>query len=286
VVLAEYGLTGAAIMPVCRELGLPLLVHFHGYDASRRSVLDQFRDAYEEMFHYASCVIAVSRVMEQRLLELGCPGEKVVYNPYGPSDDFFAIQPAVPPPRRFLAVGRFVDKKAPHCTLLAFRRVVEQFPDAVLTMGGTGPLWSACYDLVRYFGLADNVRLPGVLTPEQVREHMANACAFVQHSVTAQDGDMEGTPVAVLEAQAAALPVVATRHAGIPDVVLDGETGWLVDEHDIDGMAERMCRLLARPDESRAMGEAGRRRIREHFTMQRSIERLDRCVYSAIDGIS
>jgi colanic acid/amylovoran biosynthesis glycosyltransferase len=284
VVLAEYGTTAAAVLPVCRDLALPMIVHFHGFDASVCEVVDRYQEQYKAVFGYASHVIAVSRVMEERLLELGCPREKLIYNVYGPDEALLAIEPADPPARRFLAVGRFVDKKAPHNTLLSFRKALERFPDAELIIAGTGPLMSVCKDLIKYFDMQRSVTLAGVLTPEQVREQFSECMAFVQHSVTALDGDMEGTPVAVLEASAAALPVIATRHAGIPDVVIHGETGLLVEEHDVDGMAMCMCEILENPVKAKTMGQAGRQRIREQFTMARHIDILNNCVMRSAAG--
>jgi glycosyltransferase involved in cell wall biosynthesis len=111
-----------------------------------------------------------------------------------------------------------------------------------------------------------------------VQAQMAEALAFVQHSVTAPNGDMEGTPVAVLEAGAAGLPVIATRHAGIPDVVIEGETGLLVDEHDVEGMAAMMIRLAEMPETAMEMGSAARKRVREHFSMEQHISLLNRCI--------
>jgi glycosyltransferase involved in cell wall biosynthesis len=283
VVLAEYGMTGAAVLPVCRQIGLPLIVHFHGLDASVDSVLERHHDSYRAMFEYAICIVAVSRFMEQRLLQMGCPRDKLVYNVYGPDDAFFDIEPTDPLPRRFIGVGRFVDKKAPYYTLLAFRQVWEKFQDAELVIAGTGPLWSVCDNLVRYFGMERNVTLTGVLGPDQVRQQFAHCTAFVQHSITGPDGNMEGTPVAVIEAAAAGLPVIATRHAGIPDIVIDGETGFMVDEHDVDGMACRMCRVLEQPERARTMGAAGRRRIRERFTLARHISMLNEYVDKALN---
>jgi len=104
-----------------------------------------------------------------------------------------------------------------------------------------------------------------------VAREMAGARAFVQHSLRAADGDSEGTPVSILEAQASGLPVVATRHAGIPEVVLDGETGLLVAERDVDAMAAAMLRLLREPAYAGTMGAAGRRRVQELFTAERSL---------------
>ena len=126
--------------------------------------------------------------------------------------------------------------------------------------------------------------LLGVLTPEQVREERSRSAALVQHAATGPDGEMEGAPVALLEAAAAGLSVLATRHAGIPDVGLDGETGLLVGERDIDGMAVQMCRILEKADETRAMGEAGRQRTREHSRMTRSMGDLNDVIARVIAG--
>ena len=92
------------------------------------------------------------------------------------------------------------------------------------------------------------VEFKGALPHGQALPLFSQACAFVQHSVTTSYGDAEGMPNSILEAQAAGLPVVSTRHAGIVNSVVEDETGFLVDERDIDGMADRMCRLLEDPD--------------------------------------
>ncbi len=93
---------------------------------------------------------------------------------------------------------------------------------------------------------------------------------------------MEGTPVAILEASAAALPVISTRHAGIPDVIIDGETGFLVDEHDVDGMAENMIKLLDNPDLSEKMGKAGRKNIFEKYRMEIHMDNLNKVIHDVI----
>jgi glycosyltransferase involved in cell wall biosynthesis len=115
----------------------------------------------------------------------------------------------------------------------------------------------------------------------QILQELPKARCFVQHSIEAQDGDSEGTPNVVLEAGACGLPVVSTTHAGIPDVVLDGETGFLVPEFDIRTMADRMACFARSPDRARAMGVAARARIEQLFTVERSIEGLHRILVAA-----
>lgn len=274
VVLAEYGDVGVQVEEACRRLGVPFVVHFHGYDASVREVLEEHRESYPRMFHEAAAVIAVSRAMQRKLISLGAPAGKVHYNPCGIDCDMFGgAAPAQAPPV-FLAVGRFVEKKAPQLTLMAFAEVWRAQTDARLRMLGDGPLLEKCRALARELGLDGAVEFLGAQSHERVQEEMRRARCFVQHSIEAPNGDCEGTPVGILEAGASGLPVVATRHAGIPDVVVDGETGLLVEEKDVRGMAAHMLALARDPALAGALGEKARRHIAENFSIEQSDRRL------------
>jgi glycosyltransferase involved in cell wall biosynthesis len=256
-------------------------------------VLETYGRLYREMFQAAAALIAVSQQMRQQLINLGAQPEKVHWIPYGVDiDDFCGARPEAAGPG-FLAVGRFVEKKAPHLTLLAFHQAHLACPEARLTMIGDGPLLPLCRQLARALDIAGAVTFPGALVPcssqrkealtsvpsgscdvASVAAAMQQARAFVQHSVVAEDGDSEGTPVAVLEAQASGLPVVATRHAGIPDVVVEGQTGFLVAEQDVAGMAERMLRLARDPALAGDLGRGGRKRILDNFQLPSQINKL------------
>lgn len=282
VVLAEYGLTGAAIMDACRQADVPLVVHFHGYDAYQEQMLEEVGSEYRRMFSVASAIVVVSQDMKQQLLALGAPEEKVFCNVYGVDTSLFSgANPALAPPLS-LAVGRFVDKKAPHLTILAFKEVVGKCPDARLIMVGDGPLLDSSKQLAQALGIAEAVEFSGVRPHAEVAAMLRQARMLVQHSVRAADGDSEGTPVAVLEAGATGLPVVATDHAGIRDVVVDGQTGFLVKEGDVGGMAECMIRLVKDPALANRLGQAARERICLEFTMQKSIANLWRIITASI----
>jgi glycosyltransferase involved in cell wall biosynthesis len=274
VLLAQYGVCGAAVAPACRIAGVRLVVHFHGFDASRRSILETYAELYREMFSVAQAVIAVSKPMCAKLAAISCPESKLVYNPYGVQDHFFTVRPSFRDPV-FVFVGRFVEKKGPLLTLEAFRSVHEMQPSAKLWMAGDGPLLSACRDTVRIYGLENAVMFPGILRHDMVSAFLQRGWAFIQHSMQAESGDSEGTPVAILEAAAAGLPVVSTRHAGIPEAVQDEVSGLLVDEGDVAGMSAAMCRLLKNPGLARRMGEAGRLHMREWYTMKRYLATLE-----------
>lgn len=276
-VLAEFGPTAVAVLPVCQQLKIPLIAHFHGFDASIKSVLQEYELGYKAVFDYASAVISVSSAMTKVLLNIGCPRDKLLQNTYGPAIAFLDLNPALDT-TKFVGIGRFVDKKAPYYTILAFNEVAKKYPDARMVIAGHGPLHNTCINLVNYLGLEKNIVLPGVISPEQFRSHLMESVAFVQHSITAENGDQEGTPVAILEASAAGLPVISTYHAGIPDVIIHGETGLLVAEHDVKGMAEHMVHILENPSLAAQMGAKGKENIRNNFSLERHLQTIGNLV--------
>ena len=127
-VLANFGPTGVSVMEACRAESVPLLVHFHGFDAYKHEVLQKYGCHYPRLFEIAAAIVVVSRDMERQILKLGAPSEKVIYNPYGVDVNLFSgADPAAAGPV-FLAVGRFVAKKGPAATLQAFSQVLKVVP--------------------------------------------------------------------------------------------------------------------------------------------------------------
>jgi colanic acid/amylovoran biosynthesis glycosyltransferase len=284
VVLAEYGVTGIGVMKICRDLSVPLVVHFHGYDAYSRQVLDAYALEYEKLFAYSNGIIAVSRPMVDQLVKIGAPKNKVFYNPCGVDISAFDVGGRKKARLQVIATGRFVEKKAPYLTLLAFKKVLEVVPEARLVMVGDGTLWDVCQKLADSLRMRDAVQFTGAVPHNEVARLMQESRIFVQHSVVPSSGDSEGTPVGILEAGASGLPIVSTRHGGIVDAVIDGETGFLVDEGDIDGMAERICRLLSNQNLADEMGRRARQHISRNFALDNSIKNLrailEQCSFS------
>lgn len=283
-VLAEYGPTGVAMMDICQDLGIPLVVHFHGYDAFKEDVLARFGDDYRILFGRCAGLVAGTEFMKRRLVSLGASERLISVNPCGV--DMSHFRPTNPDSNSptLLAVGRFVNKKAPYLTLLAFHRAAHSEPDTQLVMVGDGPLWEACVRMANVLGIADKVEFVGVTAHAEVAGLMQKARGLVQHSITALDGDSESFGIVFVEAGASGLPVVGTRHDGIPEVVVDGETGILVDERDVDGMAQAMIRLATDPQLAAQMGQAGRKRVETHYSMEKSIKGLSHVIESAIDS--
>jgi len=285
-VLAEYGQTGEAVYKVCQKLKIPLIVGFHGFDAYRDDVLkgNWYKSKYPKMFKVAGAVIAVSQDMKDQLIKIGAPPEKVNLIPYGIDVDKFEMTQPEKNPMKFVSVGRFVHKKAPYLTVLAFKKVVEKFPEAQLYILGEGVLFEVCERMVKSFKLESNIFLPGPASHDDVKEHLMGSRGFVLHSVLSYDNDSEGTPLSVLEASSMGLPVISTRHAGTKEAVVENETGFLVDEGDYDTMADHMIKLLEDPQLAGKIGLAGRERIMEKYNLKDYIEKVQQLINKTIEN--
>lgn len=272
VVLAEFGNMGALVAEVCDRLGLPLFVYFRGHDATMHKTSPSMRRRYRRMFGQGAGFFAVSRFVADELVAIGCPADRLAVIPSGVDPDRF--RPGSPEPGRLVAVGRLVEMKAPHLTIAAFAEVAGRFPGARLDIVGDGPLHARCADLVAARGLGGRVTLHGAQGSDAVAALLGRAAVFVQHSVTDARGKIEGFPTAIAEAMASALPVVSTRHSGIPEHVRDGVSGLLVAEGDVEGMAAAIARLLDDPAGAARMGAVGRAWALEHLSRSAGHARL------------
>ena len=289
--LAEFGFHAIRVMNVASWSGVPLVVHFRGSDASSESKFLRLKNKYRILMRLASAFIVKSIPMANTLKELGAPTEWILISPSGANSTYFyGSAPAAASPL-LLAVGRFVAKKGPLFTLAAFKKLLQRLPKYLssqcqLVMVGDGPLMLDAKEMVARSDIADQVIFTGVLTPCEVAALMRKARMFVQHSNVAADGDSEGSPVAIMEAQLSGLPVVATFHAGIPEVVLQDITGFLVDEGDINGMANAMAKLILDSELAAKMGSLGHDRIIHNFTLDHHLSALSALLHRVINKYS
>ncbi len=274
IVVGEYLDLSLPWFRLCREMGIKFYGHAHGYDVSERLRDAKWRAEYLE-YNRAAGIITMSHVSRDRLVSLGLEASKIHIVQYGVD---VAAEPLVREKGqivRCVAVGRMVAKKAPILTLDAFRRAADVCPDLRLDYVGTGELLPAVQHFVRAFNLGDKVTLHRDQPNEVVHKLLKAGDIFVQHSmIDTESGDEEGCPVAVLEGMSHSLPVVSTWHAGIPEAVVDGTTGYLVDEGNSIAMAERILALVQNPVLRREMGISGWERAREHFSWEKEKMKL------------
>jgi glycosyltransferase involved in cell wall biosynthesis len=241
---------------VIKATQLPLFVFFRGYDATSELRKWQVLDAVEKGVAQASGVFAVAQFLLDQLSIKGVHPKRSWVCPSGVDTQVFLPQSKVP--HSLLYVGRFVEKKQPLLVIRAFAQVLTQHPAAVLTMIGDGPLLLSAKALAGELGLTGQVRFLGACGHDVVKAQMAKTAIFLQHSVTASDGNSEGLPSVIQEAMSCECAIVSTRHAGIPEAVVDGVNGLLVDEHDEQGFARCVAHLLAHPQEQLRMAREAR----------------------------
>jgi colanic acid/amylovoran biosynthesis glycosyltransferase len=270
-VLGEYLDQFVDFVPMLDAMGIPYVVQGHGLDLSSSIKSGAVGDSYLA-YKSAKAVLTRSEFHRRRLIAMGLPAEIVHVNPGGV--DIPACPPHRPPAasKRFLAIGRMTPQKAPILLLEAFRLAAQADPELTLDYVGAGALYPAALQFVEGCGLKDRVRLHGAASETEKHRLLAECGVFVQHSMTdPETGDEEGLPAAIQEAMANALAVVSTRHAGIPEAVLEGETGLLCDEGDVRGMA---AAFLAVPERASQLGAAGYCRAAANYGWEHERARL------------
>lgn len=279
---AHFATDGLLALPLAKALRVPLVTTLHGYDVSRSRgrMLASGRLSWMNhavrggrLIRCGDLFLAVSEAVRQRAIGLGYPPERTRTHYLGVDLDSFAATPD-PQPGLILHVGRLTEKKGTANLIDAFRQVRQTHPDARLVIVGEGPERRSLER--RSAGPEGAVRFLGALPQSAVAEWMGRAWLLAAPSVAAADGDSEGLPTVIAEAAAAGLPVVATRHSGIPEAVIEGETGLLVDEGEVAALAQAMRILLESADLQASMGSAGRRLACARFDGARQIEALER----------
>ena len=286
---AEFGPMGRVALEA-REAGLiagPLVVAFYGYDAVREP-RRRGRDVYARLFREAALLLPNSNYLGERLAELGAPHDRIVTQHLGIDPHAFRPRDAgagdtdaghatdVPKhetaaPVTALLVGRLVEKKGFEFAIRALARLETDSP-VRLRIVGDGPLRAELEALAGELGVAERVAFLGWRTNDEVAREMRAAELLLVPSVTAADGDIEGMPVVALEAMATGLPVIGSAHSGIPEVVADGRTGFVVAERDSAGIA-RALEELCNPALRRTLGSAGRQRVEGPFARSALTER-------------
>jgi colanic acid/amylovoran biosynthesis glycosyltransferase len=265
---AHFGTQGWHALPLRRRLGVPLVTTFYGGDLFARASDPGWLAAYRRLFREGDLFLVEGEHMAGVLTSFGCPAGKVAVQPIGIDADRFDREPPPPPrsgePVRVLMCGRFVEKKGFEDGLRAFAIARREHPDLELRIVGDGERRPALERLQAELGLGRSAILLGLLPHEEYRREALSAHLFMAPSVLAANGDSEGgAPTVLLEMQALQLPVLATRHADIPNVVRDGQSGILVPERAPEALGRALLELSKNPARWREMGAMGRAFIRE-----------------------
>ncbi|HCW3016549.1 TPA: colanic acid biosynthesis glycosyltransferase WcaL [Escherichia coli] len=273
VFIAHFGPAGVTAAKL-RELGVirgKIATIFHGIDISSREVLNHYTPEYQQLFRRGDLMLPISDLWAGRLQKMGCPREKIAVSRMGVDMTRFSPRPVKAPatPLEIISVARLTEKKGLHVAIEACRQLKEQGVAFRYRILGIGPWERRLRTLIEQYQLEDVVEMPGFKPSHEVKEMLDDADVFLLPSVTGADGDMEGIPVALMEAMAVGIPVVSTLHSGIPELVEADKSGWLVPENDARALAQRLAAFSQLDtDELAPVVKRAREKVEHDFNQQ------------------
>lgn len=285
VYIAHFGPAGVTATKL-RELGLlqgKIATVFHGIDISHRDALERFTPEYKKLFERGDLMLPISDLWAGRLKTMGCPARKISVSRMGVDMERFSLRPVKAPAKmlEIISVARLTEKKGLHVAIEACRVLKERGVDFRYNILGIGPWETRLRTLIEQNQLDDRVFMPGFKPSHEVKTMLDEADVFLLPSVTGEDGDMEGIPVALMEAMAVGIPVVSTQHSGIPELIDAGNSGWLVPEYDAVALADQLQAFgLIKEDELKPMLIKAREKVETDFNQQVIYQKLARQLHT------
>jgi colanic acid/amylovoran biosynthesis glycosyltransferase len=264
----------------------PIVTTFYGYDISSY-VKKMGQDTYNTLFQNGDLFLCVSEQMKRTLIRLGCEASKIIVHRLGV--DLRRFQYVLRPQKtcekiQLLTISRLVEKKGVEYGIQSVAKVLKKYPNIEYKIAGDGQLKNTLQILIEDLKVSGNIKLLGWQVQEQIVGLLQEADILLAPSVTSGTSDCEGIPVAIVEALARGLPVVSTLHSGIPEAVLNGESGFLVHERDVDALAEKLDYLIEHPQLRPEMGRKGRKYVEEHYDLDKLNDRLVEIYRRLLEG--
>jgi len=285
---AHYGPTGWEAIGLKRQTHLPLVVSFYGGDAYWLPTnFPIWRRRYLNLWRAADVIIVKGPKMKQRLVELGCPQSKIRIIDHGVNLAKIPFRPRRRQPGepvRLLSACTLVDYKGVSHTVQAVARVRLALPQLRLTIFGSGPQEKQIKKLINGLKLNQIVSLKPFLPWGKLIKACGRYQLFIHPSYTTPDNKQEGVPTSLIERAASGMPVIATRHADIPEIVKNGLNGYLVPENDVQALAEKLITLVNQPERWRQFGQNGRKLVIKSFDAVKQTAVRERLYASLIAG--
>jgi len=271
-----------------KEIGIPgeYITSFHGYDVNSYPKI-MGKNVYEVLFKKGDLFTANTNFTKQQVVKIGCDEKKIIILPVGlriARFNFSTRKIRNGDLIKILTVGRLVEKKGYEYAIRAIVKIVAKHENIFYMIAGDGPLRDKLEFLVSELRARKYVKFMGAVEEDEVLKLYQQAHIFVLPSVTASNGDREGQALVLQEAQAVGLPIVSTLHNGIPEGVLDGKSGYLVPEKDVDALAEKLERLIEHPEIWPEMGKCGRKFVEERYDIKKLNQQLMKIYQNLIRG--
>lgn len=280
IIHCHYGRNGLKAI-LLKDLGViegKIVVAFHGNDISRYLQIHG-DNIYGYLFNRADLLQPISDHWQKKLITLGCPPNKVKVHHMGiDCHKFIPIVDRDSQPEKILivSVARLVEKKGLSYGIQAVANLLEKHPQLKLQYHiiGDGVLKTELAKQIQQLKVSEQVKLLGSREQQEVQAIIAQADIVLAPSVTSQNGDSEGIPVSLMEAMAQGIPVVSTYHSGIPELVEDGISGYLVQEKEVAALASKLEYLVSKPELRRKMGLKGRQKVMDDYNIKLLCDRL------------
>ena len=256
-----------------RSLGLlpgKLIVGFRGWDISWY-VQQQGEDVYQQLFPHADFFVTNCNFFRDRAIKIGCPQTKITVVGSGIDCQKFRFKPRQFPEDgivRLATTGRLVEKKGIEYSIRAVAIALKQYPHLEYNIIGDGCLWDSLQQLIIELNLESKVKLLGWRQQSEIVNILDNSHIFLAPCVTAKDGNQDAPVNTLKEAMAMGLPVISTYHGGIPELVRDGVSGYLVPERDSNSIADKLQYLIANPDLWQSLGKNGREFVEQYYDIE------------------
>ncbi|WP_438351857.1 glycosyltransferase [Paenibacillus sp. FA6] len=279
---ARFGNAGVRLIGVKQQLRIPMITSFHGFDLpTKRNRRKSYHRKLPVLFRVGNKFTVPSRHMKQQLIRWGCPRHKIeiMYSGIDLKKFSYKQRDQKTTQLTIIAVGRLHKKKGHLYLLHAFKKIHDQYPSIRLVIVGEGKERRKIKRLISSLKLNKYVQLKGLVAHSQLTNLLYRADIFCLPSITTKDGNHEGIPNAIKEAMATGLPIVSTRHGGIPELVTDGQEGLLVPEKNIIGLVEKFKYLIENPTIRQEMGEKGRKKVESNFDSSKQVRKLE-SIYS------
>jgi colanic acid/amylovoran biosynthesis glycosyltransferase len=286
VIHCQFG-TFALIAMILRDIGAikgKLITSFRGYDISL-FVQQNGKDVYNSLFAKGDFFLTNCEFFRQRAIKLGCQPEKIVVHGSGIDCRRFPFKARYPHTDgkiRIATTGRLIEKKGIEYGIRAIFQVSRIYPNIEYNIIGDGELKANLQQLIQSLQITKQVKILGWKTQPEIVEILDKTDIFIAPSVTAKDGNQDAPVNTLKEAMLMGLPVIATTHGGIPELVRDGISGCLVPERDTDAIAEKLTYLIEHPEIWPAMGHAGRADVEKNYDINKLNDELVRLYHQVI----
>lgn len=283
-IFCQYGTYATKYLDVLLEANLPLFIHFHGYDAEfdlrsinqpQEFIHENDYLTYLKRLESIATFITNSNSAKQKLVSAGLSSENIYIKYYGiPLPEFSRVHKKSEK-NKILHLGRLIDCKSPDRTIKAFEIARSKGLEAELVIAGDGPLKPMCELLRIRSPYKESISLLGSVQQSEVQSLLQQSDIFTQHNIAGEiTHQTESLGASILEAMSYGLPVIGTRNGGVLETVVDGETGILNEPGDVEAQANAFLELARNPELRQKMGNAGRKRVAEHFSPDQEKDQL------------